>query len=1404
MPDEIRLSDFPEALRVTFAGSLVIDDVAETEGLSDIDRRSIDALGLRALVAATLRQGETNPHWVIVAVSASPRRWTRNEIALLEEVTERTWAAMERARAEAALRESEARFRALSEAAPALIWRNDDEGENLFINQRFTDYTGKTADRIAGEGWHAIVHSDDAPTYVADYLAAVRDRRAWQNRCRLRRYDGAWRWFENYAQPLFGPQEEYLGHVGVSVDIDDAAASEAALRESEESFRALVNASSGVVYQMSPDWGEMRTLIGRGFLADTTDSNRNWLAEYIYPEDQARVLEEIRRAIDAKGPFEFEHRVRRADGTVGWTSSRAVPMFGENGEIVEWFGAASDVTERRRAQEALRESEARQTFLLRLSDALRAEPNADAVANRAIRMLASQMGLDHCYITSYRPEDDRADFDYQVGNGTVPHLPDSVRLSDFPEAYEQVRDRTFVFDDDFERPGLSEAERANSKTLGMRAMLASTARKGEHAPLYSLVAVSSRPRRWTPGEIVLIEEAAERVWTAIERARAEATLRESEAHLQVALDAAQMGTFVWDVRHDRTDADSRMMALLDEDEQGLSLLDALATMIHPADAPRYAAAVAEATRPHGSGGFREDIRMRRRDGGWRWLSITGVTFFDTTGQPLRMVGTALDVSETKRREQNAALLDQIGKDLSVLSAPDDIMHGVGVQLGEFLQAATCIFADVDEARNEATIHHGWSAVGAPTLKQTFRLADYFGDEFRRAGRAGEPVTVDDTGYDDRANAEAYAQLEIGAFVTVPFQRHGQWVANITVTSREPREWRPDEIELLHEIANRVFPRIDRAHADEALRESEARQTFLLRLSDVLQRLAEANDIKAAAMRVLGEHLGVSRAQYHECDPSGEYYDADGIGYANGLPLLDLKYRIDDFGTFVNEDFAAGRPFRSDDLEIDPRPTPEERDAYRFYGIRAGAGSALLRGGRLVAILALHDVRPRHWTDAEMELVRETAERVWTAVERTRVEASRRESEERQAFLLELIDALRLLDDSGEIERTAVRKLGQTLGATRVFYATIDEGGESWSVRHDYTDGAPSAVGRFAVSEFQRKRMAQWEAGHMSSIADSENDASLDAADREAYAAFGARAAIGVPLVRGSRFAALLSVNHAAPRRWTEAELTLTRETAERTWVAIERARAEATLRESETRLRAIAHSLPGGAVFVVDRDLRYTMAEGEALAAAGFGPEDLVGKTVRETMPPEIADQHEASYRTALAGGTFMVEHQAHGRSYVSRGLPLPSPNGTIDAALVVSYDVSERKRAEAALRESHALFDAALSSLPHHVYVMDAAGRFLYVNEALLAYWGIPHAEALGRTPLELGHAPEMAAQIASGIAQALATGGRVSGTFYNPSPSAPEVAYEYVYTPFHGASGPPDRVVGWSREIDPVARDR
>ena len=100
----------------------------------------------------------------------------------------------------------------------------------------------------------------------------------------------------------------------------------------------------------------MLQLSGSGFIADTERLSKSWLTEYIDSDDQQHVWAAISQAIKAKSIFDLEHRVKQTDGRLGWTRSRAIPILDERGSIVEWLGAASDITERKQAETALRQS----------------------------------------------------------------------------------------------------------------------------------------------------------------------------------------------------------------------------------------------------------------------------------------------------------------------------------------------------------------------------------------------------------------------------------------------------------------------------------------------------------------------------------------------------------------------------------------------------------------------------------------------------------------------------------------------------------------------------------------------------------------------------------------------------------------------------------------------------------------------------------------------------------------------------------------------------------------------------------------------------------------------------------------------------------------------------------------
>ncbi|MEH2126709.1 response regulator [Nostoc sp.] len=148
---------------------------------------------------------------------------------------------------------------------------------------------------------------------------------------------------------------------------------------------------------------------------------------------------------------------------------------------------------------------------------------------------------------------------------------------------------------------------------------------------------------------------------------------------------------------------------------------------------------------------------------------------------------------------------------------------------------------------------------------------------------------------------------------------------------------------------------------------------------------------------------------------------------------------------------------------------------------------------------------------------------------------------------------------------------------------------------------------------------------------------------------------------------------------------------------------EAALYQSEARLRQVAAKLPHGAVFIVDRDLRYQLAEGEALEWIGMTTENFVGKTLSEALGPTLAASYEPNYRKALNGESFTSEHNSHDRYYISHGTPLRNDRGEIDAVLAMSYDITARKQIEIALKQSEARFRLMLASAKEYaIFTID------------------------------------------------------------------------------------------------------
>ncbi len=288
--------------------------------------------------------------------SAERTRWLAGVVIALTIalalIVWRVASARQRKRSEAALRESEERFRNMADNAPVMIWVTGPDKLFTFVNKTWLSFTGRTMEQELGVGWAEGVYCEDQQRCYETFSSAFDARRNFQLECRLRRYDGEYRTILCSGVPRFAPGGVFAGYIGSDSDITDL--------QSEERFRELAENIDEVFWMLdlrtnrvlyvSPAfervWGSSAAALYR---------DRDWLVETVHPEDRERFvafLEKVRSERE-----EVSYRIVRPDGSVRWIQDRGFRVCDGEGKPYRVAGIAEDITDRRELEEQLRQAQ---------------------------------------------------------------------------------------------------------------------------------------------------------------------------------------------------------------------------------------------------------------------------------------------------------------------------------------------------------------------------------------------------------------------------------------------------------------------------------------------------------------------------------------------------------------------------------------------------------------------------------------------------------------------------------------------------------------------------------------------------------------------------------------------------------------------------------------------------------------------------------------------------------------------------------------------------------------------------------------------------------------------------------------------------------------------------------------
>jgi PAS domain S-box-containing protein len=509
---------------------------------------------------------------------------------------------------EAQTKQAEDELRAIVDNAPVFLWSDLPDGYCDFLNQPWLDYFNLSLEVAQGTGWATLLHPDDAAHHLESWQKSIAAGIPFETETRFRRPDGEYRWFLTRANPLRDKTGRIVKWYGTNIDIENLKRTETRLRRSEANLAEAQRLSRTGSWAVSPAttkifyWSEECYRIW-GFDPVHGLPSRETVWRRIHPDDRERVLEEAEHALREKRDYSSEFRIVLPDGTVKYLEATNHHLFSADGELVQVVGTNVDVTERKRAEQALREREAKIRRLV--------EANIIGIfiwdfegrileANEAFLRI---VGYDHEDLVAGR-----------------------IRWTDLTPPEWRDRDTRLI-----QEQRLTGALPPFEKEYFRK--------DGSRVPV--LIGVATFEKGGNQGVAFVLD--------LTERKRGEERLRRSEAYLAEAQRLSHTGSAAYnetEILYWSEEA-SRIWGF--DPLQGIPSREAVWQRIHPDDLDRVNENIAHGLREKRS--FANEFRIILPDGTIKHIEAVNYPVFSASGELLEIVVTGIDVTERKRAEQ---------------------------------------------------------------------------------------------------------------------------------------------------------------------------------------------------------------------------------------------------------------------------------------------------------------------------------------------------------------------------------------------------------------------------------------------------------------------------------------------------------------------------------------------------------------------------------------------------------------------------------------------------------------------------------------------------------------------------------------------------------------------------------
>jgi PAS domain S-box-containing protein len=796
----------------------------------------------------------------------------------------------------------------LIEAIPAMAWSASPDSSCTYVNKNWTEYTGLSLEETVGSGWLRAVHQQDAEQHLSSWQKSVATGQPFQNEVRFRRAaDGQYRWFTVRGVPLLDEQGRILKWYGIAVDIEDRKraeqAREEAARRSERELREVIERIPAMVWMTLPDG--TATFVNRGwteYFGLSLEDILGWgWSRTVHPDDVEQFVGKWRASLATGQPLEGEIRVRRADGEYRCFLVRVVSARDEQGKILNWYGAGTEIEDRKRAEDALRASEASLLYAQRLTRTCswRHEVLSDKVT-------VSPEGL---LMYGIEPEDDASSADFYFRRM---HPKDRPEVE---QAYAAALLRKTDFEADFRivRP---DGTIINTRSIG-------------------------HPILDERGDVVEFVGASIDV---TEHHRAEQALRRSEAYLAEAQRLTKTGSWAMDPRADRviylSQETYRIFGFNPAD--GIPSIERFMQRVHPDDRTRVRARIEEGIRNKVEHSF--EYRIMSPDGNVKYLRNLRRTVINDAGEVVEVIGSTMDITERKQAEEAKKAAEELAsshvevmmRSLDVLAkepAPEKYIAEILRTIAQHLRAHRVMLwlreQNDDSLRLHTVILNDKPIVTDETDHPFVRTSSSWKQIPFLTGMLATKSTAvcEDVEDDSRLTSEWRKYLtsrKTKRLVSVPMFLAGEFRGFISIHHSEAGTYRPDEIELAQSLAQHVMMAVHGQQVAEQERQAailkerarlarDVHDTLAQGFTGVILQMEAAEEAlfdenpDAAVQRVrrareiARESLGEARRSVHALRPQA----LDKSGFAEALQSMLKNTTV---GTSLRTSFCSeGEP-----------------------------------------------------------------------------------------------------------------------------------------------------------------------------------------------------------------------------------------------------------------------------------------------------------------------------------------------------------------------------------------------------------------------------------------------------------------------------------------------------------------